>query len=128
MARVIHFEVHAENPERAARFYESAFGWRLQHIPAIDYWMIDTGAEGAGINGGMLRRRGPAPAKGQPVNAFVCTLGVDDLDAAMRAGIDAGGTLALPRMAIPNVGYVAYLVDTEGNIFGLHQSDPEAKA
>ncbi len=97
MARVIHFEIHAENPERAQRFYESVFGWKLTHIPAIDYWTISTG-EGPGIDGGLLRRRGPAPTYGQPVNAFVCTLGVDDLDASMDAGVKAGGTVALPRM------------------------------
>jgi predicted enzyme related to lactoylglutathione lyase len=128
MARVIHFEVHADDPERAARFYTLAFGWRIEHMPALDYWTIDTGADGPGINGGMLRRRGPSPIKGQPVNAFVCTLGVDDLDAAVRAGLNAGGALALPRMAIPNVGYIAYLLDTEGNIFGLHEADPGAQA
>lgn len=127
MARVIHFEVHAENPERAARFYETAFGWRLQHIPAIDYWTIRTGDGGPGIDGGLVGRRGSAPQNGQAVNAFVCTLGVDDLDAAMKAGLDAGGAVALPRMTVPGVGYVAYLIDTEGNIFGLHQSDPNAK-
>jgi hypothetical protein len=126
MARVIHFEVHAEVPERAARFYETAFGWKVAHIPALDYWMISTG-EGPGIDGGMLRRRGPSPRNGQAVNAFVCTLGVDDLDAAVTAGEKAGGAVALPRMTIPNVGYVAYLTDTEGNIFGLHQADPAAR-
>jgi predicted enzyme related to lactoylglutathione lyase len=126
MARVVHFEIHAADPERAARFYETAFGWTLQHIPAIDYWTISTG-EGAGINGGLLRRRGEPPVKGQPVNAFVCTLGVDDLDASVQAGLDAGGSMALPRMAIPGVGYIAYLIDTEGNIFGLHQADASAK-
>lgn len=127
MPRVVHFEIHAEDPDRARRFYETAFGWRVQHMPELDYWLLMTG-EGPGVDGGMLRRRGPAPAEGQPVNAFVCTLGVDDLDAAMNAGLEAGGTLAAPRMAIPGVGYVAYLKDTEGNIFGLHQADPEAKA
>lgn len=127
MARVIHFEIHAENPERAARFYESAFGWRVRHIPELDYWMVATG-EGPGIDGGLLRRRGPAPAEGQPVNAFVCTLGVDDIDAAVGAGERAGGTVAMPRTPIPGIGHVAYLKDTEGNIFGLHQTDPAAKA
>jgi predicted enzyme related to lactoylglutathione lyase len=125
MACVVHFEVHAADPARAARFYESAFGWRVTHIPALDYWMIATG-DGPGIDGGLLRRRGPPPSEGLPVNAFVCTLGVDDLDAALAAGLAAGGTQAVPRMAIPGVGYVAYMKDTEGNIFGLHQEDPTA--
>ena len=125
MSRVVHFEIHAENPERAARFYEAAFGWRFNHMPAIDYWTISTG-EGPGVDGGLLRRRGPAPTPGQAVNAFVCTLGVGDLDAAMKAAEAAGATLALARMAIPQVGHVAYMVDTEGNIFGLFEEDPQA--
>lgn len=128
MARVVHFEIHADDPARAARFYERVFGWRIQHNAAMDYWLIQTGESGPGINGGMLRRRGERPQQGQAVNAFMCTIGVDDLDASMAAGLDAGATVALPRMAIPNVGYVGYLVDTEGNIFGLHQADPNAKA
>jgi predicted enzyme related to lactoylglutathione lyase len=126
MARVIHFEVHAEDPARAAAFYQGVFGWRVDHIAALDYWMLYTG-DGPGIDGGMLRRRGPAPADGQPVNAFVCTLGVEDLDAVLASGQKAGGIIAMPRMTIPNVGYVAYLKDTEGNIFGVLQSDPGAK-
>jgi predicted enzyme related to lactoylglutathione lyase len=126
MARVVHFEIHASDPERAARFYEAVFGWRFNHIAAIDYWMISTGA-GPGIDGGMLRRRGDPPAQGQAVNAHMCTIGVDDLAAAMDAALKAGATVALPRMAIPNVGHVAYLIDTEGNIFGVFQDDPKAQ-
>lgn len=125
MARVVHFEVHADNPERAVAFYEKAFGWRFQRVPAIDYWMIQTG-EGPGVDGGLLRRRGPRPADGQPINAFVCTLGVDDVDGAVTAATGAGARLALPKMAIPNVGYVAYLHDPEGNIFGVYHDDPNA--
>lgn len=126
MARVVHFEIHAADPERAAKFYQSVFGWRFQHAPAIDYWMISTG-EGPGIDGGMLRRRGAPPVPGQAVNAHVCTVGVDDIDASMDAAIKAGASVALPKMAIPNVGHVAYLVDTEGNIFGVFQDDTEAR-
>lgn len=126
MARVVHFEVHAENPERAVAFYERVFGWRFQHVPAIDYWMIATG-DGPGIDGGLLRRRGPAPTQGQAVNAFVCTLGVDNVDASVAAALEAGATMAVPKMAIPNVGHVAYVVDTEGNILGIYQDDPNAR-
>lgn len=128
MARVVHFEVHAENPERARRFYESVFGWMCTQLPGgMEYWLISTG-EGPGIDGGLMRRQGPPPTEGQAVNAYVCTLAVDDLDASMNAGVRAGGAVASPRMPIAGVGYVGYLKDTEGNIFGLHQSDPNAPA
>jgi predicted enzyme related to lactoylglutathione lyase len=128
MARVVHFEVHAAEPERAIAFYESVFGWKFTKLPSgvMEYWLISTG-EGVGIDGGLLRRMGPPPTEGQAVNAFVCTLQVDDLDASMSAGVKAGGAVALPRMPIAGVGYVGYLKDTEGNIFGLHQPDPNAK-
>lgn len=126
MARVVHFEVHAANPERAAKFYADVFGWTFRQIPALDYWMISTG-EGPGIDGGMLRRRGDPPVPGQAVNAHMCTIGVDDIDASMKAALEAGATLALPKMAIPNTGHVAYLTDPEGNTFGVFQDDPAAK-
>lgn len=85
MNRVIHFEIHAADPERAARFYRDAFGWDIQEwvIPGVQianenrYWLVTTGSgPEPGINGGLLFRRGSAPADGQPVNAFVCTLNV----------------------------------------------------
>ncbi|QGZ94409.1 VOC family protein [Terricaulis silvestris] len=128
MARVVHFELHAADPERAMRFYESVFDWRFSKMPGegVAYWLISTG-EGDGINGGLLPRQGPPPSDGQPVNAYTCTLAVDDIDASMKAGVEAGGSVALPRMTIPGVGYVGYLKDTEGNIFGLHQADHDAK-
>ena len=125
MARIVHFEVHAANPESTAKFYEGVFGWKFQHIPAIDYWTISTG-EGPGIDGGMLRRRGDPPVRGQAVNAHMCTIGVDDIDASMDAAVKAGHSLALPKMSIPNTGHVAYLVDPEGNIFGVFQNDASA--
>lgn len=128
MARVVHFEVHAAEPQRAIRFYESVFGWKFSKMPGegMAYWLISTG-EGDGINGGLLPRQGPPPSDGQPVNAYACTLSVEDIDASMKAGVEAGGVVALPRMTIPGIGYVGYLKDTEGNIFGLHQSDHNAK-
>jgi predicted enzyme related to lactoylglutathione lyase len=125
MPRVVHFEVHAENPERCARFYAAAFGWAITHIPDLDYWIMSTG-EGRGIDGGMVRRRSAAPHSGQPVNAFVCTLGVDNLDAASETVLNLGASLALPRFSLPGIGHTAYFTDTEGNIFGLHEADPDA--
>jgi predicted enzyme related to lactoylglutathione lyase len=82
--------------------------------------------EGPGIDGGILKRRGPAPETGQPVNAFVCTIGVDDVDDAVESALSAGGRTALPKTAIPGVGWAAYLIDPEGNIFGVHQADSAA--
>lgn len=126
MPRIVHFEIHAENPERAATFYKAVFGWQItKWAGPMDYWIIKTG-EGPGIDGGLVKRRGPAPAEGQAVNAFPCTVDVTDVDSTLSAVTRAGGTVAVPKMPIPGVGWLAYFKDTEGNIFGAMQNDPKA--
>jgi uncharacterized protein len=127
MKRVIHFEIHADDPATCARWYGELFGWQVTEIPALQYWTVNTG-DGAGINGGIVRRHGPKPALGAPVSSFVCTIGTDDLDADLARAITAGGTEALPKFAIPGVGWAAYIIDPFGNIFGLHQPGVDAAA
>ena len=129
MPRPIHFEIHASDPERVQAFHRTLFGWQFQAWNGpVEYWVITTGdAAQPGINGGMVRRRGPAPAEGQAVNAFVCTVAVADLDATLRALPGAGGTLALPKMAVPGVGWLAYVKDPDGNLCGLMQADSAAR-
>lgn len=96
--------------------------------PAADnpYWIVRTG-EGPGIDGGLVLRQGPEPAADNPVSAFVITVDVEDLDKTVAAVEQSGGTVALPRQPVPGVGWLAYLKDTEGNIFGAMQSDEAAR-
>ncbi len=127
-ARVVHFEIHAENPERAMNYYSDMFGWTFKQWGEMEYWMVMTGEEGtAGINGGLMKRKGPSPVDGQAVNAYPCTLQVDNLDELVAKHTSGGHTIALPKMPIPTMGWLIYLKDTEGNIFGLMQNDPSAK-
>jgi uncharacterized protein len=135
MNRVIHFEIHATDPERAARFYHDVFGWEIKEwlVPGAElpkenrYWLVITGSEGEpGINGGILFRRGAAPAGEQAVNAYVCTIGVASVDESVKKALAAGSTVALPKMPIRGVGWLAYCKDTEGNIFGMMQEDKQA--
>jgi len=129
MARVTHFEIQADKPERAIAFYSALFDWQFTKWDGpMPYWLIVTGPDSQrGINGGLLPRRGDRPAPGQSVNAFVCTVEVDNLDATLEKGSGLGGTVVVPKMPIPGVGWLAYLTDTEGNIFGAMQSDPAAR-
>lgn len=124
MPRVVHFEVHASEPARAIQFYSQMFGWEF--TPHGDaYWLIRTGPSGRpGIDGGLVPRRGPPPEDGQPVNSYPCTVAVDSVDDSIRRATDAGGTVAVPKMRVPGVGWLAYVKDTEGNILGLMQNDP----
>ncbi|HEY1615714.1 MAG TPA: VOC family protein [Rhizomicrobium sp.] len=126
MARPVHFEIHASDPQKVVAFYADVFGWKITHMPQFDYWLIDTGT-GDGINGGLMKRRGPIPAADASVNAYVCSLGIDSVDTFLERALRAGATVALPKMAIPGVGYQAYIKDPDGNLVGLHQRDSGAK-
>jgi len=121
MSRVVHFEIPADNPERAAGFYKKAFGWKIERWPGpMEYWMVNTGPDGVpGINGGLMK-------KGN-VTTTTNTVGVESVDNAIAAITNAGGKLIMPKTPIPTVGYFAYCQDTEGNLFGVMQSDPSAK-
>ena len=129
MPRLMHFEIHATDPERLIGFYSKLLGWTFTKWrgPA-DYWLVSTGPDTEpGINGGLMRRHGAPPADGQPVNAFVCTVGVQALDASLAGLASAGGTMAVAKMAVPGIGWLAYVKDPDGNILGLIQPDASAK-
>src|SRR5271154_5701304 len=122
MPRPIHFEIPAEDPARAIRFYETVFGWKFDKWAGpMDYWLITTGQPGEpGINGGLMPKREPA----QPC---VNTMGVSDLDATLKTIEGAGGQCVVPKMPVPGVGWLAYFKDTEGHIFGAMQADTNTK-
>jgi predicted enzyme related to lactoylglutathione lyase len=123
MDRVVHFELPADDVERAREFYRTAFGWQMNSMPGMGYTMITTTptndqgrpSEVGGINGGMLARQGP-------ITAPVVTIGVDDIDAALETVEKLGGTVALGRQAVGEMGFSAYFTDPEGNVVGLWQN------
>ena len=121
MARVIHFELAADDPERATEFYQNVFGWQIQKWDGPqDYWLATTGAPGTpGIDGAIMRRDPGMPA-------VVNTIDVESLDNMIATVTANGGTVVAPKMTIPHVGYFAYCKDTEGNTFGMMQSDLSA--
>ncbi|HYT60323.1 MAG TPA: VOC family protein [Haliangiales bacterium] len=122
MPRVIHFEVHADDPERVARFYTEAFGWEIKKSEGpTGYWLVTTGeANQPGINGGIMKRTGPA-------TGTVNIISVPSVDGyAARAGKN-GGKVLTPKITMPGVGYLIYCQDIEGITFGLMQDDASAK-
>ncbi len=122
MPRVVHFELSAENPERAIKFYEDVFGWKVEKWDGpIEYWLVMTGeSDEPGIDGGIMRREGG-------YENTINTIDVPDVDEYIEKIEKAGGKVDQPKMAIPGVGYVAYLQDTEGNKFGIMQEDTDAQ-
>lgn len=128
MPRPVHFEIHAEDLDRAQAFYEAVLGWTFTAWGDGPYRLITTGPDSApGINGGLLKRQGTVDIDAPtPVIAHVTTVDVDDVDAYVARAVAAGGRVALPKMAVPGVGWLAYVKDTEGNIFGMMQEDRAA--
>jgi len=126
MPRVIHFEIHADDPDRAVKFYRELFGWEFTKWGGpMEYWLVKTGPDDQkGINGGLHKRQ--CPIDGQAVIAYVCTVDTPSLDAHIAKAQAGGGTLVVPKMPIPGIGWLAYCKDTEGNIFGVMQADPKA--
>lgn len=128
MAGVVHFEIPADDKERANAFYESAFGWNLSPMQEMDYTIAITtpsdeqtgmpSAPGA-INGALFPRT-------DNLRTPIITIDVEDIDAALAQVESAGGSVAQPKDAVPGMGYFAYFKDTEGNIMGLWQTDSSA--
>ena len=120
MGRVVHFEITADDPQRASRFYQDVFGWQVQKYDGpIDYWLATTGQEGeAGIDGAIMPREG--------TQHTILTIAVDDFDAAIRMVEQAGGKQASEKSNIPGVGDFCYATDSEGNMIGILQPVPPA--
>ncbi len=128
MARVTQFEIHATDPEILATFYAGIFGWQFGRWSGpMEFWSIITGSDAEpGINGGLVRRRGARALEGQAVNAYVCTVTVSSVADTLSRATELGGTIALPRMPIPGIGWLGYFKDPDGNIVGVTQPDPSA--
>ena len=129
MPRVVHFEIHADDPDRAAKFYADLLGWEVKKWDGpVDYWLVTTGPESEkGIDGGIMKRQGDVPEAGNAVMAYVCTVEVDDVDVYAQKVTEAGGQIAVPKMAVPGIGWLVYAKDTEGNVFGMMQTDEKAQ-
>jgi predicted enzyme related to lactoylglutathione lyase len=121
-----YFEIHADDCARARKFYGDVFGWHFKPFPSdVEYYRIDTNEPGA-MEGGLLKR--PAPwTPTQAVNGFVVTLLVTSLDAMMEKSVAAGAMVMMGKFAVKGMGWTAYLIDTEKNVFGLFQQDATAQ-
>lgn len=129
MNRVVHFEILVEDAERAIAFYTHVFGWKIERWGDEKYWMIMTAEKDSdelGINGGLMLRPEKTSNSGMGANAFICTMQVDDFDSIAAKIEKAGGSVAMPKFALPKMAWQGYFTDTEGNTFGIHQPDENA--
>lgn len=121
MGRIVHFEINADNLERAVKFYENVFNWKIEKFEAVDdYWLITTGEENQpGIDGGLQKRDKPGASVYNVID-------VDSLEEALKK-IEKNGGKIVSKEPVPGVGYSAYFIDSEGNQLGLIERDESAK-
>jgi predicted enzyme related to lactoylglutathione lyase len=113
---VVHFEIFATDVERARKFYERVFGWQFEVVGPPDFYLITTGPDtDPGIKNGLLAKRSGPAAQG-PINSFRSTITVRSVTDSKSAVEAAGGKLRSPIVAIPHVGKVLEIADTEDNI------------
>ncbi|WP_034761399.1 VOC family protein [Rossellomorea vietnamensis] len=131
MGRMVHFEVHVDDMERAKTFYGEVFGWKFEdwsEYAGMPYVGAVTGDENEmGINGALMQRQSPSPQPNQPMNGYSCTMGVGNYDETEKLILEHGGKVAMPKYALPGMAWQGYYIDTEGNVFGIHQPDKDAK-
>src|SRR5271157_1712305 len=111
--RPIHFEINADNVDRAVEFYRDVFGWEINKYDSPDatmiYFMVKTGADTEyGVNGAIMPR---IDFHATTIN----TISVPDRDEYVDKVVNAGGKL-VRKDDIPHVGLFAYVMDTEGNL------------
>jgi hypothetical protein len=117
MGRLVHFEILAEDPQKAVDFYRSVFDWEIATWGGGEesYWLITTGPDGVpGINGAIMGNSFP--------QKVINTIDVESLD-EMLAKVEAvGGKTVHGPLEVPNVGMHAYCEDSQGNLFGMMQA------
>jgi uncharacterized protein len=111
-----HFAINADDVERAMRFYETVFGWRFEPWGPPNFFQIDTGAPPRGALQGRRELVG-----GKRTIGFECSFAVEDLNATLEKVRAGGGTVIMGPVTIPTVGDLAFVEDTEGNVFGTMQ-------
>ena len=118
----MHFEIPADNIERAKNFYEKVFNWHINSIPQMNYSIIHTSqvdsknmiTKPGRINGGMMQRS-------QDIRHPIITIVVKNVDESLKHLVSHGGQIVGEKMTVGDMGIAAYFKDTEGNILGLWQ-------
>ncbi len=125
---VNHFEIPYAKKDRAKKFYSEIFGWKLDDATGMEYTLATVGpvdengrlTQPGMINGGMMKRMGK-------LKAPIITINVDDIDKALEKIKEMGGKKVADKTEVMGMGWSAYFEDTEGNVMGLWQTNPNPK-
>lgn len=114
---VVHWELVSKDPAKLSTFYEEIFNWNVQHMPEMNYRLVETGGEG-GIDGGIFKPERESPWPGN----ITLYIAVDDLAAYREKVIAAGGKICIEEQEVPGMGAFSLFTDPEGRMMGLWQS------
>lgn len=114
---LVHFELPAQDTDRAQRFYEEIFGWSFRSAPApMDYRMTEATTPVGAIYPSQAGERGP-----------IVYFDTDDIDAAIARVRESGGE-ADEKQPIPGIGWFSRAQDPEGNPISLFAADDSVPA
>lgn len=119
-AALRHFAINADDLTRARRFHEQAFGWSYAPWGPPDFFQ--TRNAGPGLFGALQSRR---TIEGQTMPDIELTFGVADIEATLAEIQAAGGQVLMSPFHIQTVGHLAFFRDSEGNIAGIMQYEPD---
>lgn len=125
MNTIAYFEIQSSNPEREVKFYKKLFGWKFEKVEGlqIEYYRIETKT----ISGGLLKRPAAIPPMEHGTNAYTCSVEVDNFDRVSELILQNGGTVAMPKFAIPGKCWQGYFLDADNNTFGIVEIDENEK-
>jgi len=115
------FEIPAENLDRAKKFYEKTFDCTLEPQPdmmgmKMASFPADMG--GGKVSGAIVQSKMHKPSQTGSVLYLNANPSIDTIIGRIEK---AGGKVVMPKTQIsPEIGYMAFFVDTEGNKIGLH--------
>ena len=111
---VVHVEIPSVNVEAAGKFYQELFGWKLQHVPEMNYTMWE---DGSGSGGGF-----PQVSDENPAGQVLVYIDSEDIEADLKKVVKLGGKVLQPKMEIPQTGWFGVFQDPTGNVLALYTS------
>lgn len=132
-AAIVHFEIQVSDTNRAQLFYHNVFDWKVEKWEGTDFYGVWTGRSKypngsiVGLDGGLGVKNGETPSNEAALNAFLCTVEVENIDEILKKVQENNGTIIKPKYAFPRVGWMAQCADPDGNQFSLIQNATEAK-
>ena len=124
MDKVVHFDIPADDAERAKKFYKSIFGWDISDVPGMPYWIVRTvkvddkmmPMEMGAINGGIFKREDKAALGSQ---GPILVINVPNAKAYCQKIEKSGGKVIAQPAKVMEMGVYAKVMDTEGNVIGI---------